>query len=185
MTGVSDESLLAGMAIGDLDSAATLIRRLQSKVFGLAHLIVSDHGVAEDVTQEVFLRLWKHAQSYDPRKGSVLVWTLAITRNLALDSVRLNRELPRNPFIAISIERVALNLPEDTVTQDDDAERLRNALRKIPEEQRRAVLLAGLVGWTAKEIAEADDIPLGTAKTRIRDGLAKLRATLDKEWEDE
>lgn len=146
MTGVSDESLLAGMAIGDLGSVATLIRRLQSKVFGLAYLIVSDHGVAEDITQEVFLRLWKHAQSYDPRKGSVLVWTLAITRNVAFDSIRLNREVPRSPFIAFNIERAVLNIPEDAAAQNDDAKRLRAALLKIPEEQRRAVLLAGLVG---------------------------------------
>lgn len=181
MTGVSDEGLLAGMATGDLEAAAGLIRRLQSRVFGLALAIVGDRGIAEDVAQETFLRLWRHAAAYDPRKGSVRTWTLAITRNLAIDAVRLRRDLPKDPLLPWAAELSAVDFPEDAVAARDEVDKLREALARLPTEKRRAVLLAGLAGWTAREIAEADGIPLGTAKTRIRDGLMNLRAGLERQ----
>src|SRR4029453_13133184 len=86
----SDESLLAGLAGGDVKAAAVFVRRYQRRVFGLALTIVGDSQMAEDVAQETFLRAWRHADAYDARRGRVSVWVLAIARNLAIDAVRLN-----------------------------------------------------------------------------------------------
>jgi RNA polymerase sigma factor (sigma-70 family) len=175
---LSDESLLAGMASRDADATATFVRRYQARVYGLALTIVGSRSVAEEVAQEVFLRVWRHAAAYDPRRGRVAAWLLTITRNLAIDAVRLRGERPVDPHLLLG----TLTDGEDTAgsgTDYEEREQLRNALRALPPEQCRAVVLAVYYGLTAKEIANRDDIPLGTAKTRIRRGLAKLREVLE------
>src|SRR5947208_15124856 len=93
----SNEALLAGFVTGDPDAAAAFIRRFQRRVFGLARSIVSDPSLAEDVAQEAFVRAWRHAPNYDARRASVPTWLLVITRNLAIDAVRLNRPDPVAP----------------------------------------------------------------------------------------
>ena len=91
MDTVSDEALLAGLAAGDHDAASAFVDRFQRRVFGLASTIVRDRGLAEDVAQEALLRAWRHAASFDPRRGTVATWLLAITRNLAIDTIRVRR----------------------------------------------------------------------------------------------
>ncbi len=83
---LSDEALLAGMAVGDQSAAVTFTRRYQRRVFGLAYSMTSDAGLAEDVAQEAMVRVWRHAPVFDPRRGSVTSWVLTITRNLAIDA---------------------------------------------------------------------------------------------------
>jgi RNA polymerase sigma-70 factor (ECF subfamily) len=85
---LSDEALLAGLAAGDADAATAFIRRFQARVYGLVVTIVRDEGVAEDVAQETFVRAWKHARTYDPRRGRVATWLLTIARNLAIAGTR-------------------------------------------------------------------------------------------------
>jgi RNA polymerase sigma factor (sigma-70 family) len=179
---VSDETLVAGLASGDRDAASAFVQRFQRRVFGLARTIVYDDRAAEDIAQEAFVRAWKHAGNYDPRRGSVVGWLLTITRNLAIDAVRVRVPVAIDPgallgYDAESTERS----PGDHAELADDRDRLRVALAGLPEEQSRAVVLAGLLGYTAREVGEIEDIPLGTAKTRIRTALLRLRAALVSE----
>jgi len=172
----SDESLLSGVAVGDDRAVLAFVRRYQRRLFGLALGIVGDPGMAEDVAQEAFIRILRHAAVYDVRRGSVATWTLTITRNLAIDALRVRRGIPT----ALE-DRVFLSLVSDERTPDDVAAmsesvtQARSALATLPIEQRRAIVLAVMYGRTVAEVATLETIPLGTAKSRIRLGLAKLR----------
>ena len=176
---VSDEALVAGLAVRDADAALAFVRRFQRRVFGCALAIVGDAGRAEDVAQEAFVRAWRHADVYDTRRASVATWLLTITRNLAIDAVRVERVRPADPVATIDlalVERAAG--PAEVALRGAEVERVIGALRELPVDQRRAVVLASVHGRTALEISEIERIPLGTAKTRLRSGLSKLRATL-------
>ena len=112
----SDEALLAGVAARDEDCMVTFIRRYQRRVFGLAVGIVNDRGAAEDVAQEVMLRVWRHAPVFDSRRGSVENWVLTITRNLSIDSLRRQRAVPTDPDVLVALARASLGpLVEDIV----------------------------------------------------------------------
>ena len=178
---LSDEALLAGMALGDQSAAVTFTRRYQRRVFGLAYSMTSDPGLSEDVAQEAMVRVWRHAPVFDPRRGSVTSWVLTITRNLAIDALRLRRAVPMDPddFAATALASAEHN-PEDAVRRGDVRQLVRGALATLPEEQRRAVVLAAVYGRTALEISESEGIPLGTAKTRIRTALIRLRAAVER-----
>lgn len=174
--GLGDEALLAVVAAGDDGAMLTFVRRYQARLFGLALGIVGDRQLAEDVTQEAFIRVFRHAASYDERRGSVASWVLVITRNLAIDRLRERRPIPHAP-----VDRVFLSLastavtPEDATERSDASAQLRASLASLPDAQRRAVILATLHGRTAAEIAAQESIPIGTAKSRLRLGLQRLR----------
>lgn len=179
MWSVSDDALLAGMTAGDPDAAAAFVARFQRRVFGLAFTIVGDTRTAEDVAQEALLRAWRHGSAYDPRRGTVITWLLAITRNVAIDVVRVRRPTAVDPEILLSLLLADAEAgPPEMAAARDDAERLRVAIATLPPEQRRAVVLAGIAGLSAREVAEREAIPLGTAKTRIRTAMQRLRAVL-------
>lgn len=179
MWSVSDDALVAGLATGDRDAASAFVRRYQRRVFGLARTIVADDRAAEDVAQEAFVRAWRHAASYDPRRGSVVAWLLTITRNLAIDAVRVRRPIALEPAAIVGLDPVSDERDTHELAQlADDTARLHAALARLPEEQHRAIVLAGLLGYTAREVGEVEGIPLGTAKTRIRTALIRLRAAL-------
>jgi RNA polymerase sigma factor (sigma-70 family) len=186
MWGASDEALLSGFATGDPEMALVFVRRFQSKVFGLALMITRDRSDADEVAQDAFLRAWRYAASFDPRRGSVASWLMGITRNAAVDRVRLTNT---------ARSRVELSEPGELseaaagdALVDDEAARLaeRGDLlaqvarqwTSLPAEQRAALAAVTVRGLTAREYAEAAGIPLGTAKTRIRLGLRKLRQSL-------
>ena len=181
MWDASDEALLAGFATGEPMATAVFVRRFQRRLFGLALAIVGEDAAA-DVAQEAFVKAWRHAGAYDVRRGSVPTWLLTITRNLALDHLRSRRARPVDPVDPGTIALTALDPgPEDQVVLDDDAGRAASALRALPVEQRRALALAALGGRTAQEISEIEEIPLGTAKTRVRTALLRVRDTLSDE----
>jgi len=167
------------MASGDTDAATAFVRRYQARVYGLALTIVGSSSVAEEVAQEAFVRVWRNAAGYDARRGRVATWVLTITRNLAIDALRFRGELPIDPH---ALTRALLSRegdePGDAGRQYEDRDCLRAALRALPPEQSRLIVLSVFYGLTAKEAAEREGIPLGTAKTRIRRGLAKLRAAM-------
>jgi RNA polymerase sigma-70 factor (ECF subfamily) len=177
--GLSDEALLTGIALGDDQAGLLFVRRFQRRLYGLAVSIVGDAGEAEDVAQEAFMRIFRHAQMFDVRRGSVSSWALTITRNLAIDATRIRRGVATDPhdraFLDLTSTRLA---PDSAAIASEAAARARSALADLPVEQRRAVVLATLYGRTAAEIAEAEGIALGTAKSRIRLGLARLRTSL-------
>lgn len=175
--GLSDESLLAGLAVGDSAAGTAFVRRHQRRVFGLALRLVGDPAVADELAQEAFTRVWRHAGAYDSRRGSVTTWMLTITRNLAVDWLRVRRAEPFDPADIASMTKLTVAPPDDGVAVDDLV-RLKAAVAALPDEQRRALVLAAWYGRTAKEISESEGIPVGTAKTRIRAGMMKLRAEL-------
>jgi RNA polymerase sigma factor (sigma-70 family) len=148
-------------------------------VYGVAFSVLGDRAAAEDVAQEAFMRTLHRADAFDPRRGTVTAWLLRITRNLAIDKLRLRRPDLIEPSRLAALDVVSPELSvEDSAVVADAASEVRAALRHLPVEQSRAVLLAACYGHTAEEISQSENIPLGTAKTRIRLGLRKIRALL-------
>ena len=174
---VSDEALLAGLASGDAEAAAAFVRRFQRRVYGLALTILREPTAAEDAAQEAFLRAWRHAETYDPRRGRVLTWLLGIARNVAIDTVRLKRAEPLDPE---TLANRMLDAGESVapVAAFAEQQRLRDAMRALPVEQRRALFLSAYMGRTANEISALEGIPVGTTKTRIRTAMIRLRNEL-------
>jgi RNA polymerase sigma-70 factor (ECF subfamily) len=160
------------------------VRRFQRIVFGVALTVVGDSGLAEDVAQQGFERAWRSAALYDPRRGSVRTWLTSIVHNVAIDVVRARRPAPVDPQDLLGLIGAMTDLPERRALAQDASAHLRRALAGLPVEQARAVVMAGILGMTAKEIAAADGIPVGTAKSRIRGGMAKLHSALATEWAD-
>jgi RNA polymerase sigma factor (sigma-70 family) len=177
---ISDEALLSGLAVADDRSALVFVRRYQHRLFGLAIGIVGDATRAEDVAQEAFVRIFRHAEVFDARRGSVSTWALTITRNLAIDVLRVQRDTPSDPEDQVFRELISTErTPEEVAVTEDALVRVRAALADLPTDQRRAVLLAAMYGRSAAEIASAEAIPPGTAKGRIRLGMAKIRGALE------
>lgn len=173
---ISDEALLSGVAVGDDRSGLIFVRRYQHRLFGLAMGIVGDAALAEDIAQEAFIRIFRHAVVFDVRRGSVSTWTLTITRNLAIDALRVRRGSPTDPDDQVFLKLISTERqPDQAAVTEDSLDRVRKALADLPIDQRRAVVLSAMYGRTAAEIAEAESIALGTAKGRIRLGMAKLR----------
>jgi RNA polymerase sigma factor (sigma-70 family) len=178
--GLSDESLLAGLASADPDTAAAFVRRFQGRVFGLAYAILGDREVATEVAQEAFVRAWRHGAVYDARRGTVATWLLTITRNLAVDAARLRRAVPVDPMVLSALELPSSDpAPGEDVVSAAELDRLRRALDRLPAAQRRCLLLSVFQGLSGREISELDGVPLGTVKTRIRTALLTLRSSLD------
>jgi RNA polymerase sigma-70 factor (ECF subfamily) len=166
------------MASGDAQSAAAFVRRFQSRAYGLAYTILGDRGAAEEAAQEAFVRAWRHGEAYDRRRGSVVTWLLTITRNVSIDMARMRRVEPVDPDTLLSLP-LADEDAEARQMAAHDAARLVAELRRLPEDQRRALVLAAFYGRTGKEIAELESAPLGTIKTRIRTAMLKLRVALE------
>jgi RNA polymerase sigma factor (sigma-70 family) len=175
----SDETLLRGFAEGDANASLAFVRRFEGRVFGLASGMLGDHGLAEDVAQEAFVRAWRHANSYDASRGSVTSWLLRITHNLAIDSLRRRRPQPVDTeMIASLVESNPAASVEATAVTSHVAAQAQAAVARLPPAQATALLLAALYGYTAQQIASSQQVPLGTVKTRIRRGLRTLRAQL-------
>lgn len=178
---LADDALVAGLAVEDADAATAFVRRFQAKVFGMALSVTHDRALADDVAQEAFLRAWRSASTYDGVRGSVSAWLLTITRNAAIDAVRARRSVPADGDELDRLLQATLgghgssDATGDAATTTVEAERVLARLRCLPDEQARAVVLAVFGGCTAEEIGRRDGVPLGTAKTRIRTGLRRLR----------
>lgn len=173
-----DDALLAGLATGDAEIALAFVRRFQRKLFGVAVTVLGDPRLAEDVVQQTFERAWRHAQVYDSRRGSVRTWLVAIAHNLAVDAVRVRRPIPLDPDDLLELVDDISASPEQQSMAHEDAAELRAAIATLPLAQARALMMAGIHGMTAQQIADAEGIPLGTAKTRIRAAMGKLRGAL-------
>ena len=178
---LADDALVAGLAVEDPDAATAFVRRFQARVYGIAVSVTRDPALADDVAQEAFLRAWRSASTYDGLRGSVSAWLLTITRNVAIDAVRARRTTPAQDD---ELDRLlqstlgggrAADVTGDEAATRAEAARVIDRLRTLPPEQARAVVLAVFGGCTAEEVSERDGIPLGTAKTRIRTGLRRLR----------
>lgn len=171
-----DETLLAGLGAGDGELSLAFVRRFQRLVYGVALTVTRDPVTAEDVAQQAFESAWRHAQVYDSRRGSVRAWLTTIAHNLAIDVLRARTSTPVDPGELPALLTAVTDTPERVAVARDSAAGLRRALALLPAGQARAVAMAGIYGMTARQIAVTEGIPLGTAKTRIRDGMLKLRA---------
>ena len=164
---------------GDEAAFAQLYDATASRVHGLALRVVRDPAQAEEVTQEAFLEIWRTASRFDPDRGSPLAWLLTITHRKAVDRVRSAEAASRRD---VSYEQqnqpVAHDETAEAAQASIEAHRVRGALATLTEVQREAVGLAFLGGYTHTEVATMLDLPVGTAKTRIRDGLIRLRDAL-------
>ncbi len=177
---VADRKALERMVAGEHDGLSELYDRHGRIVYSVALRVLRDQSDAEDIVQEVFSQVWKQARSYDAGRGSVIAWLLTLTRSRAIDRLRGRRSRPE----PAGDENLLTGLPAGGQLPDEQlmwlghAERIRSALDDISAVQRVAIELAFFEGLTHAEISERLELPLGTVKTRIRQGLLTLRDRL-------
>lgn len=176
---MADDALLAGLSSGGPEVGLAFVRRFQRQIYGVALAVVGDPTLAEDVAQQAFIRAWKAAPAFDARRGSVRTWLTTITHNLAIDATRGRKARPLDPSDLVRLMGSGPDETEAWSLREESASELRSAIGGLPPEQGRAIVMAGVYGLTAQEVADAEGIPLGTAKTRIRSAMAKLRSALE------
>lgn len=178
-----DAALVAALAEEEVGALEQLYDRYSALVFSVALRVLHDHALAEDVTQEVFLRVWRQPASFDPQRGRFISWISSVARNRALDE---QRKLTRRRRSEDQDEAPVLRLPAEGRGDDpareavlsDERRRIREAMGDLPEAQRTVIELAYFGGFTQTEIAERTGDPLGTIKTRVRLGMRKLQEAL-------
>ncbi len=166
---------------GDQAAFGDLYDSIAPAVFGAVTRVLRDPAMSEEVTQEVFVELWRTADRFDPGRASVATWAVTIARRRAVDRVR--REQSQRNRIG-ELARQPANEPADTaddVVASLDAERVERALQQLPDEQQTVLRLAFLDGHAHATIAELLDLPLGTVKGRVRGGLKRMRAVMGDE----
>jgi RNA polymerase sigma-70 factor (ECF subfamily) len=171
--------LLKRASRGDEGAFAEFYDATSGRAFGLAVRVLRDRAQAEEVTQEAYLDCWRQAARFDAARGSALSWLLTIVHRKAVDRVRAAEAATRRDA-AYGHREVGVSHDEtsEAATASLEATRVRTALTDLTPHQRQAVERAFLGGYTHTEVATMLDLPLGTAKTRIRDGLIRLRDAL-------
>jgi RNA polymerase sigma-70 factor (ECF subfamily) len=166
-------------AAGDVQASEDLYDRYASRIYGLGLVMLGNEAAAEDLVQDAFVKLLRSADRYDPGRGSLDTWVLLVARSLALDTLR-RRVLDARSMNAIRpLDDADPDPGPDAVAETRDlVERARAAMTGLTAGQRAALELAYFGGKTSAEVAEMEGIPLGTAKTRIRSGLLRLREAL-------
>jgi RNA polymerase sigma-70 factor, ECF subfamily len=170
--------LISRVARGDAGAFESLYDELASAVFGLARRVVRDPARAEDVTQEVFLEVWRKASRYDRALGTPRTWVLTIAHRRAVDAVRRSESQKRQDNHGAP-EEVVHDEPGDAVIREEEHGAVRGCLETLTELQLESVRLAYFNGYTYNEVATLLDKPLPTIKTRMRDGLIRLRDCLE------
>ena len=171
------DTLLTQVAKGDQAAFEALYDQLSASVYGLIRKVLRNPSQAEEVTQEVLLEVWRTASRFDPARGSASTWVLTIAHRRAIDRVRAEEASTareqRSAEVPVAIDEVA-----ESVEASMDAERLRRCLAGLTELQRESITLAYYGGYSYAQVAALLDTALGTIKTRIRDGMTRLRACL-------
>jgi RNA polymerase sigma-70 factor (ECF subfamily) len=175
-----DRRILERMTKGDAEALRALYDAHARAVYSLALRILRSQSDAEDVVQEVFLQAWRQAARYDAMRGTVAGWLLMQTKTRAIDRLRARMARPQSADVDRATRKADPGAaPDLQVVQAEQAVRVKAALEQLPLLQRTALELAYYEGLTHAEIAERLEQPLGTVKTRIRQGLLKLRDVLD------
>ena len=172
-------ALLEKVAQGDQAAFSDLYDVLSSRVLGLIIRVLKDHSQSEEVTQEVFLEVWQTAARFDPNKGGAATWILTMAHRRAVDRVRSSQS-SRDRDTKIGIRDYAPDYDNvaETVEVRVEHERVSKALARLTELQRQAVTLAYYGGYSHSEVATILSVPIGTVKTRLRDGMIRLRDEL-------
>jgi RNA polymerase sigma-70 factor (ECF subfamily) len=170
------EHLLGIVAQGDHEAFEAVYDRSAPQVYGLVRRVLLDAAQAEEVAQEVFLEVWRSAASFDPSRGGAMTWLLTIAHRRAVDRVRSAQAASDRDvrFGRLQVER-DIDVVSEAVEQRLDSAAVRDALSSLTMLQRQALTLAYYGGYTHTEVSELLGVPLGTVKTRIRDGLIRLR----------
>ncbi|MBQ0947143.1 MULTISPECIES: sigma-70 family RNA polymerase sigma factor [Streptomyces] len=173
------QQLIREVALGDQDSFAAVYDAVAGSVLGVVRAVLRDHAQSEEVAQEVLVEVWRTAPRYRPERGTVINWVLTLAHRRAVDRVRSVEAAAARDHRAALLDRT----PEyDEVTEQVETrlerEQVRRCLRTLTDIQRQSVSLAYYRGLTYRQVAEALALPLGTVKTRLRDGLIRLRDCL-------
>ncbi len=173
------ETLLARIALGDKVAFGALYDEISPRVFGLIRRLLVDHAQSEEVTQEVFLEIWQNATRYVPSKGGASTWILTMAHRRAVDRIRSSQS-GRDRDVKIGIRDYVSDYDNvaDTVETTIEHERVKDAMSQLTELQRQAVSLAYYGGYSHSEVAAMLSVPIGTVKTRLRDGMIRLRDEL-------
>ena len=189
-SGLDDEGLMQRLFYRDLEAFRALYNRYGSLVYSTSLRVVRDAQLAEDMVQEIFIRIWRKPESYLPQRGRFVTWLTSVTRNRAVDEIRSRNRRFRHETASPEEQEREFPGPEGddpalTAELSDQRRLVVAALSGLPPEQRQIIELAYFGGLTQAEIAQRLSQPLGTVKTRIRLGMQKLRAALtpDLEWE--
>jgi RNA polymerase sigma factor (sigma-70 family) len=173
---LSDEALVALVARADDSALAELYDRFGHVAYGLALRVIRDPALAEDAVQEAFLAVWRSAARFVPERAKASTWILTLVHRRAVDIVR--REEPRRTEPLEAAPQPSANLTEDEAWLRLRRTRVQEALRRLPDQQREALELAYFGGFTQSELADRLGEPLGTIKSRMFTGLARLRELL-------
>ena len=176
--GADIDVLVGRVARGDAQAFDHLYDEISAAVYGLATRVVRDPSRAEDVTQEVFLDVWRKAARFDRRQGKARTWIMTIAHRRAVDAVRRSEAQRRQDHQAVPDE-FTHDEPADAVIADEERDAVRDCLGMLTELQLESVRLAYFNGYTYNEVASLLDKPLPTIKTRMRDGLIRLRDCLE------
>jgi len=178
----ADQRLMRSFAAREPGAADTLFKRFAGRIYGLGLVMLGSDAAAQDLVQDTFVKLWRSADRYDRSRGKLETWVLLMARSLAIDAIR------RRVLEARTLEHVDRPAeadqgpgPDDLVVILDLTDRARQAMSSLPPEQRAALELAYLGGKTSAEISDLEGIPVGTAKTRIRAALLRLREVMAPE----
>jgi RNA polymerase sigma-70 factor (ECF subfamily) len=175
----SKEELLGRVAQGDETAFGDLYDQMAPRVLGLVKRLLVDHAQSEEVTQEIFLEIWQSASRYEAQRGGASTWILTMTHRRAVDRIR-SSQAGRDRDTKIGIRDLAVEYDQvsETVETRIEHERVEKAMSRLTELQRQAISLAYYGGLSHSEVAERLRIPLGTVKTRLRDGMIRLRDEL-------
>jgi RNA polymerase sigma-70 factor (ECF subfamily) len=180
--GATLEDLLEQVARGDQHAFELFYGQVAGSVYGLVRRIVRDPAQSEEVTQEVLVEVWRTATRFDPTRGSARSWALAMAHRRAVDRVRSAQSAAaRDDRAGRDAQQRAYDEVAEQVETRLEQEQVRRGLTTLTDLQREAVTLAYYGGYTYREVAELLDVPLGTVKTRLRDGLIRLRDYLGVE----
>jgi RNA polymerase sigma-70 factor (ECF subfamily) len=176
-----DAALMRAFSGCERGAAEELYGRFASRVYGLGIVMLGGDAAAQDLVQDTFVKLWRNADRYDTTRGRLETWVLLIARSLAIDTLR-RRVLESRSLESAGRPREADDAPgpDEVAGTADLAERARRAMDGLTGEQRAALELAYFGGKTSAEVAELEGIPLGTAKTRIRTALIRLREAMEE-----